>query len=74
MKKGILVLLALALVMGLCGCGGDGAAVTVQRADQLAIAGLAGERYAGVVVSENVVEITRDSTKRVEELYVKVGD
>lgn len=74
MKKGILVLLALALVLGLCGCGGDGAAVTVQRADQLAIAGLAGERYAGVVVSENVVEITRDSTKRVEELYVKVGD
>lgn len=74
MKKGIFVLLVLALVLGLCGCGGDGAAVTVQRADQLAIAGLAGERYAGVVVSENVVEITRDSTKRVEELYVKVGD
>ena len=74
MKKGMFVLLVLALVMGLCGCGGDGAAVTVQRADQLAIAGLAGERYAGVVVSENVVEITRDSTKRVEELYVKVGD
>lgn len=74
MKKGILVLLVLALVLGLCGCGGDGAAVTVQRADQLAIAGLAGERYAGIVVSENVVEITRDSTKRVEELYVKVGD
>lgn len=74
MKKRILFVLVFALVLGLCGCGSDGNPVSVQRADQLAVAGLAGERYAGVVVSENVVEITRDSSKRVEELYVKVGD
>lgn len=74
MKKGILIFLALSLMLNLCGCGGDGTAVSVQRADQLAAAGLAGERYAGVVVSENVVDITRDSTKRIEELYVNVGD
>lgn len=71
MKKCLTVLLVLALLLS--GCGSDSAAVAVQRADQLALAGRAGERYAGVVVSENVVEITRDSSKRVEELYVEVG-
>ena len=44
MKKGILIFLALSLMLSLCGCGGDGTAVSVQRADQLAAAGLAGER------------------------------
>lgn len=74
MKKGICVLLALVLLLSLCGCSGDSTPVTVQRADRLMSAGIAGERYAGVVVSSDVAEINRDSSKRIEELYVEVGD
>lgn len=71
MKKLILVVLTLSML--LAGCSGDESGVPVQRADQLALAGQAGERYAGVVVSEDVVEISRDHSKRIEELYVVVG-
>ena len=73
MKKWIAVILALSLLASVSGCGSSEGGIPVQRADQLALAGQAGERYAGVVVSENVVEITRDSSKRIEELYVSVG-
>ena len=72
MKKWIACMLVLGLMLSAAGCGSE-SSVPVQRADQLALAGQAGERYAGIVVSENVVEITRDSSKRVEELYVQVG-
>lgn len=72
-KKCVLLILVLALVLSCAGCASDGAGISVQRADQLALAGQAGERYAGMVVSENVVEITRDTTKKVEEVYVEVG-
>lgn len=73
MKKTILITLVLALALSLCACSGGEGGVSVQRADSLTAAGLAGERYAGMVVSENVVEIQRDSSKTIEELYVKVG-
>ena len=33
-----------------------------------------GERFAGLVVSENVTEIEKDSEKNIEEVYVKSGD
>lgn len=72
MKAKKWIVLAAAMALLLCGCGEE-TTVNVQRADRLAIAGQAGERYAGIVVSENVVEITRDTTKTVEELYVEVG-
>ena len=73
MKKWMAIMLALAMLVCLAGCGSENGPVPVQRADQLALAGRAGERYPGIVVSENVVEITRDSSKRVEELCVAVG-
>lgn len=73
MKKLALIGMVLALTLSLCACGGDGTGISVQRADQLAAAGQAGDRYAGMVVSENVVEIQKDNTKTVEELYVEVG-
>lgn len=75
MGKRILVLtLALALALTVCGCGGKAGGVSVQRADSLLAVGLAGERYVGMVVNDNVVNITRDSSKTIEELYVSEGD
>lgn len=73
MKRRIAIVLIAAALLALAGCSTGDDGVPVQRADQLALAGRAGERYAGVVVSENVVEITRDSSKRIDELYVAVG-
>lgn len=71
-KKSLALLLALTVLL-LAGCGSKAGSVWVQRADQLAAAGQTPERYAGMVVSEDVVEITRDVSKKVEELYVKEG-
>lgn len=73
MKKYVWAVLVFALLVGMTACGGSGSAVPVQRADQLTLAGQAGERYAGMVVNEDVVEIARDSSKKVAELYVEVG-
>lgn len=73
MKRRISIVLVLAMLLALAGCATNDDGIPVQRADQLALAGRAGERYAGVVVSEDVVEINRDSSKRIEELYVTVG-
>ena len=72
MRKFVLFFVVFGLLLGVSGCGG-GESVPVQRADQLAVAGRAQERYAGMVVSEHVEQIFRDPTKRVEELYVEVG-
>ena len=65
---------AAAIAVALCGCAAENGAVAVQRADSLADAALAGERYAAMVVSEDVTEIRRDSNKQVEELFVALGD
>ncbi len=72
MKKRMFIGMILALVLVLNACGGD-SSVSVQRADQLAIAGQAGDRYAGMVVSDNVVEIPKDGSKTVKEMYVTLG-
>lgn len=73
MKKQMMIGMLLAALLVLSACGARNGAVSVQRADQLTLAGQAGDRYAGMVVSDNVVEITRDSSKTVEELCVEVG-
>lgn len=74
-KKWLAVALA---VMMLCmnGCGEGGKAVYVQSVAQLSgLGGIApGDRFAGIVVSENVAEVHRDSDKTIEELLVKAGD
>ena len=72
-KKIISVLLALTLALALSACSKEGG-VSVQRADQLTLVSAAGERYAAMVVSENVSEIRRDSGKSILEVYVAVGD
>ena len=73
-KKWIVLVLMLALC--LCGCGRQAAAVYVQSvADLSGMGGIApDDRFAGIVVSENVAEINRDRDKTIEELLVKAGD
>lgn len=74
MKKGYMALL-LALAMALSGCA-SGTAVYVQSVEVLSgMGGIApGDRFAGMVVSEHVTEIKKDSDKAVEELLVREGD
>ncbi len=71
-KQIISMLLAAVLVLSLAGCGEAGT-VSVQRADQLALAGQAQDRHAGMVVSENMAQIPRDGSKTISEVYVTVG-
>ena len=65
---------ALCLSLTLAGCGGKNK-VYVQSVETLAnIGGIApGDRFAGLVVSENVTEIKKDGEKTVKELLVKEG-
>ena len=74
LKKIISFTAAAAIAFALCGCAQEEGGIAVQRADSLASSALAGERYAAMVVSEDVTEIRRDSTKKVEELFVAIGD
>ncbi len=74
LKKIVSLICAAAMAFALCACAQEDGGIAVQRADSLISASLAGERYAAMVVSENVTEIKRDSTKTVEELFVAVGD
>ena len=72
MKKTVIALGA-ALMLGLTGCGRQ-AQINVEQAGMLTTAATSSDKLAGVVVSENVVEIDRDAEKQIEELYVSVGD
>ena len=75
-KKYLCALLALAMAVMLGGCGGTEAAVYVQSVKDLsAMGGIApGDRFAGIVVSENVAEVQKDGEKTIAELLVKEGD
>ena len=70
------LVLALCLAVTLTGCAEDAPAVYVQSVKDLTgFGGIApGDRFAGLVVSENVTEINKDSEKTVEELLVREGD
>ena len=74
MKKILCLLLALCLLM-LTACG-SGTEVYVQSVKNLAsLGGIApGDRFVGLVVSENVTEIEKDQDKTILELKVKAGD
>ena len=75
-KKILAALLALTLALSAAGCGDDGSGVYVQSVAELSnLGGIApGDRFAGIVVSENVCEIRKDEDKTVAELLVKEGD
>ena len=74
-KKWLAFALA-ALMLCLTGCSEGGTAVYVQSVAELSgMGGIApDDRFAGLVVSENVAEVNRDSDKTIEELLVKAGD
>ena len=72
MKRSIIALGA-ALLIGLSGCGKQ-TQINVEQAGMLTTAATSSDKFAGVVVSDNAVEITRDSDKQISELYVAVGD
>lgn len=75
MKRPIAVLLTALMLLTLTACG-DKTGVYVQSVSSLmSMGGIApGDRFAGVVVSENVTEIKKDPDKSVKELLVKEGD
>ena len=64
----------MALITLLTGCGGSKTPVPVVQVSMIARAGIAGDNYAGVVISENAVQIQRDKEQTVDELYVSEGD
>ena len=75
-KRRLALILAVIMVLALSACGGKGTAVYVQSVAELsAMGGIApGDRFAGIVVSENVAEIKKDADKAVAELLVREGD
>ena len=75
-KKYLSILLILGLLLSAAGCGSKENAVYVQSvADLAGMGGIApGDRFAGLVVSENVAQIQKDGDKTVAELLVREGD
>ena len=76
MKKWMALCLTVALCLAMAACAADENAVYVQSVADLAdMGGIApGDKFPGIVVSENTTEIQKDSSMVVEELLVKEGD
>ena len=76
MKKCLVICLTLCLCLTMLACGSDENAVFVQSVADLAnLGGIApGDRFPGIVVSENITEIQKDPQMVVEELFVREGD
>lgn len=74
-KRWLAAALTACLILTFTACS-DKTAVYVQSvASLMNMGGIApGDRFAGIVVSENVTEIKKDSDKSVKELLVKEGD
>ena len=75
-SKVLALALAVCLAVSMAACSEQSTAVYVQSVKDLTgFGGIApGDRFAGLVVSENVAEINKDSEKTVEELLVREGD
>ena len=74
-RKFALLLAALVCAVSLAGCGKEGA-VYVQSVKSLVGYGAIApsDRFAGIVISEDVTKIEKDADKTVAELFVKEGD
>ena len=75
-KRWIAFGLALCISFTLTACGNSGTKVFVQSVSSLMnMGGIApGDRFGGLVVSENVAEIHKDGDKSIAELLVREGD
>ena len=67
------IALGAALLLTMTGCGAK-PLVNVEQAGMLTTAVTSSDKFAGMVVSENVIEIDRDTEKQISELLVSVGD
>jgi len=76
LKKWLSLALVCCLALCVTACGSDENAVFVQSVEKLSnLGGIApGDRFPGMVVSENVTEIQKDQDKVIADLYVKEGD
>lgn len=76
MKRWLCGALTVCMLLGFAGCADEGAAVYVQPVSEVAAGGsiALGDKFPGMIVSENVTEIQRDMDKTVAELKVKAGD
>lgn len=75
MKKWTSLVVAVLMAATLSACGASENAVYVQSVKELGgFGGIApGDRFPGMVVSENVTEIDKDNDKTVAEVFVKEG-
>lgn len=64
----------LAAALSLTACSSGSEAVRVERMDSLTVAATVADRFAGVVVSDNSVQVSREMDKSIKELLVKPGD
>lgn len=71
-RKTAALCLVLCLAIGSTGCGKEKTAVYVQQVSDLT-GFITAERFTGMVVSEHIAEIKKDSDKSVAELLVKEG-
>ena len=76
MKKWMALCLALTMLLTLSACNKGENAVFVQKVSDLVnLGGIApGDKFPGLVVSENITEIQKDAQMVVDELLVKEGD
>ena len=75
LKKFLALACALGLSLSLTACGSENAVFVQSVGSLAAMGGIApGDRFAGLVVSENVTEIQKDADKTVLELKVREGD
>ena len=75
LRKWLGMALVFCLALSMSGCGNQENAVYVQSVKELSrLGGIApGDRFPGMVVSENVTEIQKDQEKVIEALHVKEG-
>ena len=76
LKKWLCIACVLCLALSLTACGSDENAVYVQSVKELSgLGGIApGDRFPGMVVSENITEVHKDGDKVIADVYVKEGD
>ena len=74
MKRWMQIAALVCALLMISACTSETAVVPVVQMRMLTQAGAVEERFAGVVVSENAVQVHRDLTQSVEELYVSEGE